>query len=347
MPLITVIIPVFNYEKYITAAVQSVLTQPLKDIEIIIINDGSTDKTSEIAHTYADKYENIHVIDQTNQGVSVARNVGISTAKGKYLLFLDADDRLVSESLDRSVEQYCQKDYDVIMFSSYLSNVKRNRYRVELQMGEAELGGKKIFSQAGHFGANLYRKEMLRENQIKFDGGVRLSEDLAFKMKSLYVAKKIRTTGKFLYIYSSTPESVTHTLRDKFDCYFAWQKTREWFISHEYSYQENMHLYQYLELMMNSRMLLYAKSYVQMGHGKKALFEELNRVDGYELLMRLNAAQVMPYQKEELQWFQKDLKKFFMHARKERWKLDFGRMLVKIPVIGEWRDNKRYPITEI
>lgn len=87
MPLISIIIPVFNYEKYIATAIQSAINQPLKDIELIIVNDGSTDRTSEIAHTYVEQYENIRVIDQKNQGVSVARNIGMSIAQGQYLLF--------------------------------------------------------------------------------------------------------------------------------------------------------------------------------------------------------------------------------------------------------------------
>lgn len=109
---VSVIIPAYNAEKYLSEAIESVLAQTLADIEILVIDDGSTDNTALIADTYSRKYENVRVIHKANEGVSKARNVGIDSAMGEYVLFLDSDDALTPgalESLIRGAEenQYC------------------------------------------------------------------------------------------------------------------------------------------------------------------------------------------------------------------------------------------------
>ncbi|MFN3692324.1 MAG: glycosyltransferase family 2 protein, partial [Fervidobacterium sp.] len=93
-PLVSVIIPAYNVEGYIEKTIESVLNQTYRNLEIIVVNDGSTDKTREIAYNILkNSGVNFKIIDQTNQGVSVARNVGIENASGDYIKFLDGDDR--------------------------------------------------------------------------------------------------------------------------------------------------------------------------------------------------------------------------------------------------------------
>ena len=92
MPKISVIIPVYNAEKYLRVCLDSVVNQTLEDIEIICVNDGSTDKSSNILKEYAEKDGRIIILTQKNQGAAIARNKGISVAKGEYLSLLDCDD---------------------------------------------------------------------------------------------------------------------------------------------------------------------------------------------------------------------------------------------------------------
>ena len=99
MPKVSVIVPVYNGEKYIKHCIHSVMGQTLSDIEILVINDGSSDGTKQILEHLASEDQRIHVFHQKNQGVSAARNFGITLAKGKYLTFLDADDYLGPEYL--------------------------------------------------------------------------------------------------------------------------------------------------------------------------------------------------------------------------------------------------------
>ena len=95
---VSVIIPVYNVEKYLRECLDSVVTQDLDDIEIICINDGSTDGSAGILSEYATQYEKLFILDKENSGLSAARNSGLSVAKGKYILFLDSDDFLADSS---------------------------------------------------------------------------------------------------------------------------------------------------------------------------------------------------------------------------------------------------------
>ncbi len=103
-PLVSVIVPVYNGERYLTKTIQSVLTQDYQPIEIIVVDDGSTDRTAEIVRAQP----NIHYIYQNNRGVSAARNTGIAAAQGEFLAFLDADDMWVPQKLSVQVSYLTQ-----------------------------------------------------------------------------------------------------------------------------------------------------------------------------------------------------------------------------------------------
>lgn len=344
--LISLIIPVYNAEKYIAEAIESVLQQPLKSIEIILVNDGSTDNSGSVCKKYADEYENIQYIEQENRGASAARNVGMENASGEYIMFLDADDKWVTNSLNVQIEQILKSGVDVVMCSGYLANVDRNRYSIDIQLRDALAPGHQIFPAAGTFAACIYRAQMLKDNDISFDEGVRFNEDQVFKIKSLYAADTVRMTSQFLYIYCKTPTSITQTVGGGFDLVTVWEKAKEWFLEH--GKKEHLpQLMQYTDTKITSRMLLSAKYFVQAGNGKEAMLEELKRMGGYDMLMKATIHQVMPYQKEELQWFQKDLDKFVRNARLEGLKIKVGRMALRVNVIRRWRDKKKYPITSI
>lgn len=92
MAKISIIVPVYNTEKFLEKCLNSLINQTLKDIEIICINDGSTDKSLQILEKFANKDKRIQIINQTNSGLSVARNIGIKKAKGEYIGFVDSDD---------------------------------------------------------------------------------------------------------------------------------------------------------------------------------------------------------------------------------------------------------------
>ncbi len=144
---VSVIVPVYNVEKYLEECVDSLIGQTLKEIEILLIDDGSTDSSGEICDRYAQQYDNIRVIHKTNGGLGDARNVGTSEAIGKYIYFIDSDDYLELEALEFLYREAENKQLDIIMFSaesfsddsdiSFNPNeYKRTRFLFEVKSGE-------------------------------------------------------------------------------------------------------------------------------------------------------------------------------------------------------------------
>lgn len=116
----SVIIPVYNVEKYINRCVKSILSQRYNDLEIILIDNGSTDRSGSICDIYADDYANISVYHIENQGVASARNFGLSKARGEFIYFVDSDDYLVG-NLFAEFEDKLAPDLDLLVFSYYNS----------------------------------------------------------------------------------------------------------------------------------------------------------------------------------------------------------------------------------
>ena len=345
MPLFSVIIPAYNCEKYLADAVNSVRKQPVKDIEIMIVDDGSTDSTGQICDSLAGQESGIRVIHQDNQGASAARNAGIRLAEGEYILFLDADDTYAENAIDSDLLAECAKGYDVIICSSLTSNVDRDRYGIDMKVREGISAGGRAFPISGHFGACLYKKQLLLDHHILFDEGIRLNEDEVFKMKAMYAAALIRTKEKFLYIYCVTPGSVRYTDTHIYDFVEAWTKAYEWL--EQYGAGGDVEQAKaFVRQKIVSRQLLYAKLYVQQGHGARELERELERIGALETLRVLPAGYMIPAQRSELALFQESLEKFAKHAGKEGWKIRTGRMLLKMRWIRRIRDQRKFPMRE-
>jgi glycosyltransferase involved in cell wall biosynthesis len=117
MPLISIIIPVYNVEKYLSECLDSIMNQTFSDIEIICINDGSTDNSLAYLEKYSQKGSRVIVINQENKGQAVARNIGIKAAKGKYVLFVDSDDWIAQNSCE-TLLSYLTEDIDLIIFDT-------------------------------------------------------------------------------------------------------------------------------------------------------------------------------------------------------------------------------------
>ncbi len=128
MPLLSVIIPVFNAEEYLETSVLSVLDQDFKDLEIIIINDCSTDKSGDICDSFTLKYNNVNVIHQKeNRGVSASRNRGLQEAQGSYSIFLDSDDYLYKNSLSGLAKLIEEKPQTDVFIARFIVNPEQKR----------------------------------------------------------------------------------------------------------------------------------------------------------------------------------------------------------------------------
>ena len=115
MPQVSVIIPIYNSEKYLHECLDSVINQTYKDIEIILVDDGSTDKSSSICDEYAKKDERIKVFHTSNNGPSHARNIGIDNATGEYIVFQDSDDYIELNMIEDTVKEALKSDSDLVI----------------------------------------------------------------------------------------------------------------------------------------------------------------------------------------------------------------------------------------
>lgn len=185
--LLSIIIPAFNAEPYIDRCIASVYKDApsFEVFEVIVINDGSKDKTSQIFRDYCEQYSNLLIIDKENEGVSVARNVGIRTAKGKYVLFLDVDDELTVGSLGKLCTYLSENEPMDMLVTRQI----RNNGIKEWKKGDHPLEEHKRYSGVEAYkrhyvrinaGGGVCRRAFLLENDLFFPAGVRNAEDTIF-----------------------------------------------------------------------------------------------------------------------------------------------------------------------
>lgn len=220
---ISVIIPIYNVEKYLAECLDSVVNQTLKDIEIICVNDGSTDSCSKIIDRYANKYNNIKVITQKNAGLSAARNNGYNIAKGKYIYFLDSDDYLKDLNALNIIFEECEKEnLDIALINSYASCEDKNIgtdfiINTSKHLGTNVMSGEEAFNvlieNAFYYPAvwlKVYKREFLENLNIIFYEGI-IYEDLLYSIICEINAKRVKHIGKLIHIYRIRNGSIMNT----------------------------------------------------------------------------------------------------------------------------------------
>lgn len=219
MPYLSIIVPVYNVSSYLRDGLDSLIKQDVQDIEIICINDGSTDKSLDILNEYALREKRIKVYSQKNGGVSAARNAGIEKAQGKYIAFFDPDDK-VKVSMYSQLLSIAEKENDDIVFCSYednINNIKKiepftkNKTvdPYELVKNKTNLHSGNNFCFSWRF---LFRLDLLNNNKLRFNINILLGEDALFNLEALFLAKRIYYLDMSLYEYCiSNPNSLMKT----------------------------------------------------------------------------------------------------------------------------------------
>jgi len=209
MPEVSVIIPVYNAENYLEDCLDSVVNQTLKDIEIICVNDGSTDNSLNILKEYQRKDDRIKIINQENHGAGVARNQGLKVAKGKYLSILDADDFFELNMLELMHKKALKTGADItICRVSGYDNDNGNYCDMSWSLKERFLPDKEVFDYrdirehvfsfaVGWSWDKLYKSSFVSENNLQFQD-LRSTNDMLFVFLSLVKARKITTVDKIL-----------------------------------------------------------------------------------------------------------------------------------------------------
>lgn len=243
MPKVSIIVPVYNNEAVIGRCIESILNQTFEDFELIIINDGSKDKSKSIIQKYADKDCRIKFINNNNNGVSETRNIGIRNATGIYIQFVDADDFIDKYMLEYEVKILEEKEADMIITGLYLDIENKGNIQTNIQTFDYyegceqktialsvlnRLGGTYINSPIN----KLYKSKIIKENKLFMDKEISLGEDLIFNLKYLEYCKKVVFSDKIFYHYwMKTDNNLTFKFRkDKLDLmYLMYNKAVEYF----------------------------------------------------------------------------------------------------------------------
>ena len=209
----SVIIPVYNVEKYIDRCLKSIISQNYDDLEIIVIDNGSTDSSGSICDTYASEYSNISVYHIENHGVSAARNFGLAKAQGEFICFVDADDYLVG-NLFSNMENQLDSGLDLLVFS-YYNSLEKNLSETTRSAKILPIEGKKDRNQFIALFTELflsdmmytvwnkiYRREFLEEHRIMFEQ-YELGEDVRFNLNVFECVHTISFSKTCYYVYVS------------------------------------------------------------------------------------------------------------------------------------------------
>lgn len=219
---VSIIVPVYNGEKYIACCLQSLIRQTYKNIRVIIINDGSTDRSGQICDMFAQQHENIKVFHIVNGGVSAARNMGIEQADSDYITFVDADDYLEAETISRLVTLIEDTDSDIAgchyhTFSdSSLEQMaeQEEQYTVEVLSGE-EFIEKGILSSDTRCWSKLYSKQIIGDH--RFDTSMSIGEDMLFLLTlARNGARFCRTSYKGYGYYINESGAMNRSFKDSY-----------------------------------------------------------------------------------------------------------------------------------
>ena len=222
MPKVSIIVPVFNMEKYLAKCLDSLTSQTLTDIEIVAVNDESTDASPEIITAYAEKDRRIRVVHRSNGGLSMARNSGLDVATGEYVGFVDSDDWVEREMFERMYEAGHRNSADIVIcnYNRIFENaVERSRLGIETETVDvAALGIRRYFDKyqftykhGDEAWNKIYRREFLEGFGIRFERNREIfSEDKLFNLYCLLHVKKISTLDSSFYNYLQRPGSIMY-----------------------------------------------------------------------------------------------------------------------------------------
>lgn len=247
-PLVSVIIPVYNSETYLEACIQSVVSQTYSCIEIIIVNDGSTDGSTEIIDRLTRFNNRIIAIHKLNEGPALARKRGAERASGKYIQFLDSDDTLLDDAVELLVERAETTSADIVALPFFLCESKTSRHP-SVKLSFSELNGieylNEILNNRGHWSlwSNFQKRSLFQECYMDIVPGIFYGEDAIWMTQILLRNPKVVSIEKPLLNYIVNPSSLTNRgdiLSDRYKSFRGFQVWME-------NYIEKMGLTTYLK----------------------------------------------------------------------------------------------------
>ena len=360
MAFIHVIIPVYNAERYLRETVASVLSQPTTDIDIVLVNDGSSDGSAAICDELAAQEKRIHVIHQKNAGVSAARNAGIEavlqagTTDG-YIAFLDSDDFWCPNVFSEERISEMKKDApDVHGFSTLYVNAEGSRCRILSPYTSQKLVFPKKYQMQvlwtqGHFSAHLYHVRLFRENPIRFDVKCRQNEDVIFAAKILFCSRTIFLTDVFLYCYRKNRQSVTSTA--KYRPENALEIPNAWYSAADFAdlcaeIPEQMHdrWVSFCRTTSSIRCIEMIRELAFGGYSYKTILRSFENQPYFASICNLQPEDCAPWQRSDLERIKADMPGFCRQSRRNGMvKVPLRRLLAALGLL-DYLERKQFPL---
>lgn len=232
---VSVVVPVYQVEeKYLKECIESVLNQTLSDIELILVSDGASQENQEIIKNSVEADARVSAIFQTNQGVCVARNAGLRLCHGKYVTFVDSDDYIAKDNLEKAYKRAEGDKLELLLWGSYkcysnkmveympfkddipLFNQEQKEWlMLKTMVGELPFYGYPCSKYgSGSCCSKLYLRSFLEENDLKYPVGIKRAEDVNFNIRVFDKAEKIGYLNEHFYYYRQLESSATYKYRD-------------------------------------------------------------------------------------------------------------------------------------
>lgn len=217
---LSIIIPVYNAEKYIENILRKLEEQKNDQVEIILIDDGSRDKSLEICQKFSAENDSFRVFHQENKGASAARNHGIRMAEGEYVVFVDSDDDISSAFVSTLCTLCKENASDIIQLDSYIITSNTSEYKeVQLPEGKTEISTYCNFILEQTVNAlwdKIYKAEIIKYNQIYFDVNMVMGEDISFTLDVLKHAQSVYVKHSAIYKYEKNEEGLCSNVSDEY-----------------------------------------------------------------------------------------------------------------------------------
>ena len=288
--LISVIVPIYNVEKYVNKCVDSIMSQTYKNIEIILVDDGSTDKSGSIVEEYKNKDVRIKVIHKENGGLSDARNYGMKYSNGKYLLFIDSDDWIDNSMIEiiyRNLKEY-NADISICEFieeDEKGEKLSYKKYDDKIHIFDSKDAIRELITQkyiTNHAWNKLYKKEVF--NNVEYPKG-QLMEDVSTTYKLIENSNKVVYQNTSLYHYIQRSKSIlgninARRINDQEKAFFErdeylLKKYPEYKTEIEIDYIMNIKTLYYLAIMCNEKSLYNSKKYKEYYKKTKKIYINL------------------------------------------------------------------------
>lgn len=207
--MISVIVPVYNVELFLSECIDSLLNQTYKDFEVILVDDGSSDGSKEICELYAQKDTRLHYIHQENAGVSAARNVALEVVKGEYVCFVDADDVVAPDYLNHLFFLSKDGDFPVCGYTKDINLLGQKSDRTAKYEARDYIT-RVLFETVDHpnLWMMLFKNRIIQDNKLRFDEGCFRNEDTDFFIHYLLYEKIVKVSNYKAYFYRSNPDSI-------------------------------------------------------------------------------------------------------------------------------------------